>query len=189
MAFNNLERCFKFTVGEEGRYSDDPSDPGNWSGGEVGSGVLIGSCWGISAPTLISWSDVYALPVTAEVMRNLPLETALAIYTDKYWDKMRCEDIPPGLDLAVFDFGVNAGPHESGLLLQEALGFSYSSCDGVIGPVTLNAAVQSPTATTIKKLVALHVKFYQGLPNFAKDGPGWLNRQGKLLETSLAMVA
>ena len=41
-------------------------------------------------------------------MKDLLVEDVAPIYIKGYWDKMKCDDIPSGLDLCVFDFGVNA---------------------------------------------------------------------------------
>ena len=46
---DNFERCFAFTLGAEGGYSNNPADPGNWTGGAVGNGELRGTNFGISA--------------------------------------------------------------------------------------------------------------------------------------------
>ena len=35
---------------------------------------------------------------------------AVEIYRANYWIPARCGDLPGGIDLMVFDFGVNAGP-------------------------------------------------------------------------------
>lgn len=40
-----LERVIE----HEGGYTDNPKDPGNWTGGEVGKGELKGSKYGLSA--------------------------------------------------------------------------------------------------------------------------------------------
>jgi lysozyme family protein len=46
---DNFPRCFAFTLGAEGGYSNNAADPGNWTGSAIGSGELRGTKYGISA--------------------------------------------------------------------------------------------------------------------------------------------
>ena len=113
--------CCAFTRLEEGGYVSDPRDSGNWSGGRVGDGVLIGSNMGVGAPALIDWLG-RGVRVTAEQMRKLPLSTYEAIARCKYWTPLDCSKLPAGLDLMVFDFGWNRGVLSSRDLLGQCLG-------------------------------------------------------------------
>ena len=70
----------------------------------------------------------------------MTLKTARAIYRSLYWNPLRAEALPLGVDLSVFDMGVNAGICRSPRLLQRALGFTGEEVDGSIGPETLAAA-------------------------------------------------
>ena len=69
-------------------------------------------------------------------MKDLLVEDVAPIYEKNYWGRMKCDDIPSGLDLCVFDFGVNAGTGRSAKYLQRMIG---STPDGGIGPMTLQA--------------------------------------------------
>src|SRR3712207_9421373 len=73
---------------------------------------------GITQATLARWRGE---PVTAEDVRALTEEEAREIYSAGHWNPLRCDALPPGLDLMFFDFGVNAGPGASARLLQRAL--------------------------------------------------------------------
>lgn len=188
MAQNNFPPCFTFTVDAEGGYSDDPNDSGNWSSGEVGVGTLIGSRFGISAPTLIDWEGRHGgVEVTAYYMQNLPLYTAKTIYMARYWNVVNGESLPLGVDLAVWDFGVNAGCRVSAKELQTVVG---AEPDGVIGPRTLYRVGQFWTgpAGLIESLITAHDRFYKSL-----DDPeylaGWLERQDRVRTTALAMAS
>ena len=50
--------------------------------------------------------------------------------------------LPTGVDLSVFDMGVNAGSWRSARLLQRALGFTGEEVDCCMGPETLAAAAK-----------------------------------------------
>ena|SRR3990172_2008728 len=66
----------------EGGFQKNPNDNGNWTRGKKGVGVLIGTNWGISAPTL---GRYYGRVATEAEMRNLSYETAYEIYKKYYW--------------------------------------------------------------------------------------------------------
>jgi lysozyme family protein len=41
-----------------------------------------------------------------------------------YWNSLRADALPPGVDRSVFDMGVNLGIWRSARLLQQTLGFT-----------------------------------------------------------------
>jgi hypothetical protein len=49
MAQENEDRILEGPIAHEGGYSNDPDDPGNWTGGKVGVGRLLGTKFGIAA--------------------------------------------------------------------------------------------------------------------------------------------
>lgn len=186
MSTLDFQPCFQFTVGEEGGYSDRADDPGNWTGGEVGVGRLVGTNWGIAAPTLIAWEGPgNAAVVTQDYMRTLPVETAELIYRHWYWNAVKGDLLPSGVDLAVWDFGVNAGTGRSARMLQQIVGAAE---DGDIGPITLSKVNAWDKAMLIARLVDEHVHYYRGLSTFPEFGHGWLNRQARLRTAALNMV-
>ncbi|MDR3534938.1 MAG: glycosyl hydrolase 108 family protein [Acetobacteraceae bacterium] len=160
-----FDACLNFTLSEEGGFGDTRSDSGNWTGGAVGSGELRGTNWGISAAAYPSLD-----------IRNLTRDQAGEIYQRDYWAPMQCDTMPLGLDLMVFDEGVNAGIGESIELLQKQLGVDV---DGVIGPITRLALRGCAVADTIKGLYARQGAHYRGLSTFPTFGRGWLGRLGR----------
>ena len=116
-----LHHVLKF----EGGYVNHPLDPG-------GATNL-----GITRATLARFRG---RRVSKSDVRALTLEEAGQIYRAQYWDACHCSNLPPGLDLAVFDCAVNQGVRRARKILQRALGVK---ADGLIGSVTL---ATSPTA-------------------------------------------
>lgn len=57
-----------------------------------------------------------------------------SFYKEKFWNKCKCDKLPSGVDLVVFDFAVNSAPSDAITALQEVVG-SYA--DGIIGSKTL----------------------------------------------------
>ena len=173
--------CSIFTRVEEGGYVDDPRDTGNWTGGAVGAGALIGSNMGVGAPALAAWFKTTAISVA--VMRGLSLSIYGAIAKAHYWNPMACADMPPGIDLMLFDFGWNRGPGTSIHLLQGALGLHQ---DGVCGPVTVRAAHSRSAMALMQTLSDEQIGSYRALNNFAIYGSGWLARSRRRHAASIA---
>lgn len=186
MSSGNYDPCFEFTVAQEGKYSCDPNDGGNWTGGAVGKGILIGSSYGISARTYTTWlGPSYASRVTPDMMQKVTRDIARTIYLSEYWNRLNAERLPTGVDLVVWDFGVNAGQAESARELQTVVGVRT---DTIIGEVTLRAVGNYvPVPRLILTLIAAHVAHYKALNNPRFEG-GWLNRQDALKAAALKMI-
>jgi lysozyme family protein len=161
MQMDNFERAFALVVGVEAGFSNDPNDPGNWTGGKCGVGELKGTNRGISAaayPTL----DI----------ANLSDDAIRAIYTADYWHACLCDQMRWPLCLFVFDMAVNQGQPIARITLQRTLGVA---ADGVIGPVTLAAADRMQDEQLAMLLTARAFRYMQA-SNFGIDGHGWFKR-------------
>lgn len=90
--------AFAIVVGEEGGLSMDPTDPGNWTGGRAGAGLLRGTKYGISAG---------AFPQLDIASVTLP--QSQQIYYDKYWTPLNLDSRPWACALLIFDAAVNQG--------------------------------------------------------------------------------
>ena len=90
MAAENWEKCLKLILHHEGGYVNHPKDPG----GETNLGVT---------------KRVYEEWGGTKDMKDLTVEDVSPIYKKNYWDRIKGDELPSGLDLCVFDFGVNAG--------------------------------------------------------------------------------
>src|SRR5215813_4897295 len=130
--------CLAFTLREEGGYVDDPADPGGATN------------MGITLATYREWSNDAALGPTQ--VQNMTRRTASAIYRSLYWNPLRADALPIGVDLSVFDMGVNAGIWSSARVLQRALGFAGEEVDGCIGPETLEAAATCDPRSLVNDL-------------------------------------
>ena len=105
-----FDACLAFTLREEGGYVDDPADPGG------------ATKMGITLATYRQWSDDPELG-SAQV-RDMTERTARAIYRSLYWNPLRADALPIGVDLSALDMGVNAGIWRTARLLQRALRFT-----------------------------------------------------------------
>ena len=151
----------------EGGYTDDPADPGNWTGGAVGAGELKGTKFGIAANTYP------ALDIKA-----LTLDQAAAIYIRDYLAPLQAELLPAGLVYQLLDFAVNSGSVRAIKGLQRELGIKD---DGVVGPATVAAVAARTPSDLIQLLLANRIDFLTELKNWPHAGRGWMKRQARNL--------
>jgi lysozyme family protein len=158
-------------LADEGGNDDDPRDPG----GRTSRGIQQRE-WD-------TWRKTHAgLP--ADVF-EAPQDQIEAIYRAEYWDRLRCDDLPPGVDYCVFDYGVNSGPSRSAKELQKLLGVAQ---DGEIGPITVAAAAQADAHAIVERMCADRLAFLRDLKTWAVYGNGWNNRVGRLRTAALKMA-
>jgi len=160
---DRFERAFAILKGHEGGYSSDPTDWGNWTGGRPGVGVLKGSKFGISAKSYPKLD-----------IANLTIDDARAIYRRDFWAKLRCDDLPPALALLVFDSAVNNGVRAAAKWMQQAAGVAR---DGVVGPLTVNAA-QAPGMAA--RFHATRAEATTRMRTWPDHGRGWAVRLAAL---------
>ena len=172
---SNFDKSFALMLQNEGGFSDDPRDTGNWlPDGRKG-------CTNLGV-TQTAWEGWLGRVSSEKEMRALTPEIVKPFYKRKYWDACRCDDLPKGVDYLVFDFAVNAGVGRSAKTLQSAVG---ATMDGAIGPLTLAAVKNTPDL--IDKFSQAKIDFYKSLhnPTFEK---GWLNRVEWVKADAKAMV-
>lgn len=155
----NFESALDHVLAFEGGYVDHPDDPG-------GATNL-----GITRATLARY---HGRPVSKAEVRALDPATAKNIYRRFYWQALRCDEMPAGVDLALFDGGVNQGTGRAARLLQAALKVSV---DGIIGPVTLGAARSADPPKLLNEFMAQRMRAYGRLSRlFRTFGLGWSRR-------------
>jgi uncharacterized protein (TIGR02594 family) len=116
---------------------------------------------------------------------NAPQAEVLKIYKQNYWDKMRCDELPSGVDYAVFDYGVNSGVSRAIKVLQKVTG---ADVDGEIGPDTIKHAVVLPPSETIHRISDERIAFLHGLNTWSRFGRGWTTRVNDVKALALKMV-
>ena len=171
MTQSNYDRVLPLVLQYEGGYVDHAKDPG-------GATNL-----GITQKVLAEWRGK---PVTKDQVKHLTLAEASDIYRARYWDKVRGDDLPSGVDLSVMDGGVNSGPSRSVKWLQAALGVKQ---DGVVGTIeTLPAVNSADPAKTIKAHCAKRLGFVKSLAIWNTFGKGWARRIANVEATALSWV-
>ena len=170
----NWERSIKEVLRHEGGYVDHPADPG----GATNLGI-----------TLNTYRSYRNNPhLTADDLRHIPIGEVYDIYKTRYWDKVRGDQLPSGIDFLVFDFGVNAGVGRAAKMLQNLVGVP---ADGGIGPQTLRATSEVYEENPEQLIVAYtdaRAEYYQSLPHFPTFGRGWLRRTKESEDIALSMI-
>lgn len=165
--------CLKIVLKHEGGYVNHPRDPG----GRTNLGV-----------TQRVWEAWIGRKATEQEMRALTPDMVAPLYRQKYWDKVRGRELAPGLDLHVFDFGVNAGPVRAIRYLQMMIG---ANPDGQFGPATMRALSnyldQYGTAAAVRRYGQLREQYYRQLGTFKTFGRGWLRRNNEVTAAALEM--
>ena len=165
----NFDQCMSMLLAHEGGYVNHPSDPG----GMTNLGV-----------TKRTYDEYHGTDIDEEGMRQLTKADVEPIYRRNYWNRCRCQDLPSGVDWAVFDFAVNAGTGRAAKALQQAVEVEQ---DGSIGPMTLMKVKKVPVENIINRTAVYREKFYRSLKAFDTFGRGWLRRNDETREQALDM--
>ncbi len=97
------------------------------------------------------------------------------IYRVQYWNAVRGDELPAGIDLFLFDSATNSGPYQAIKWLQRAL--QMNDCDGHLGEGTLAALESHPDhGAVIAAMAARRLGMLQHLSTWDEFGDGWSKR-------------
>jgi len=168
---DNWEQCFALMLKSEGGYTNDPHDPG----GMTNLGV-----------THIDWTGWIGHEASEEEMRSLTPELVMPLYKKKYWDTVMGDNLPYGVDYAVFDFGVNSGIGRSIRALQNVLNIKE---DGIMGPITMASLLQRDPAEIVEQICEERLQFLQSLKTWQYFGKGWSTRVSSVTKLATQMAS
>mgnify|MGYP003340755513 FL=1 len=170
----NFAEALGLTLRHEGGFVNNSKDPG----GATNKGV-----------TLATFSLFLGRQATVDELKLISDMQLLAIYRKSYWDKVRGDDLPSGLDFCVFDFAVNSGPGRAVKMLQSMIGVE---ADGGIGPKTLAALEAYVSHETLPRVIdqyqAKRLHYLQALPHWETFGKGWGRRVNEVLDEAMLMM-
>lgn len=169
----NFEKAFQDVLKYEGGYVNDPDDPGGMTN------------MGITAQTYAEFTGRRLSTITEKEMQELTKTQVKPIYKRKYWDACKCDQLPSGLDLLVFDFAVNSGPARAIKELQKCLRVEV---DGILGAITLKHIDTFPLDQIIKEYAEARRDFLRNLKTFPKFGKGWISRVDKVELTATSFA-
>lgn len=171
----NLETALGRVLSHEGGYVNHPKDPGGATNRGVTQRVY----------------DAYRKRhgEAPRSVRAITPDEVADIYKRQYWDAVKADDLPSGLDYAVFDYAVNSGPSRAMKDLQRELGFTGKDVDGFNGNRTLAAAKAADVFDLIERLCARRMRFLKSLRHWPTFGKGWTNRVNEVIEGAVAMAS
>lgn len=167
----NFAEALQKVLHEEGGFVNHPEDPG----GMTNLGV-----------TKRVWEEWTGHPVDEKTMRNLTPVAVAPMYRAKYWDKIKGDDLPDGVDYCVFDAAVNSGTGRAAKWLQACVGVEP---DGGIGPKTLAAVAAFDPKVLVEDYAKRRLSFLMDLPHWGTFGKGWTRRVANMQASATSMTA
>lgn len=154
----NFTEALEHVLKHEGGFVNHPKDPG----GMTNLGV-----------TKAVWDEWIGRESSEDEMRNLKPEDVAPLYKKMYWDRVKGDDLPSGVNYCVFDASVNSGTGRAAKWLQEAVG---AVPDGAIGPNTLAKVKSHDADSLVNAYCDVRLNFLKSLKTFDIFGKGWTRR-------------
>lgn len=169
---NNYETALQLVLKSEGGYVNDSRD----RGGATNRGVTQ------------STYDAYRLSVgrAPKSVKHISEQEVASIYRRDYAMPIKFDELPAGLDYAMFDFAINSGVARAAKTLQEVVGVGQ---DGIIGSKTLAACLaHTQVRGVITDLCDARQSFVETLSNYDAFCNGWTNRINDVRRVALKMA-
>jgi len=154
----NFASSLDLTLSFEDGFRSDPKDMDSASN----KGIL-----------LQTFRAFYGEEMTKHDLATIEADQIVHIYRRAYWDKCRCDDLPGGVDCAIFDAAVSHGPSQAAKWLQESI---FVDMDGIIGPVTIRKARNFHPEIAIHRVSMYRLRYLQTLSMWADIGAKWAER-------------
>jgi lysozyme family protein len=171
MSEANFADALRRLLAHEGGYSNHPADPG----GPTKYGITIGD-----------YRRYIDSNATSADVKAMSVEAAGKIYREHYWNVMRCDELPSGVDYAVFDYAVNSGVGRSGKVLRRVLGLGASNA--AVTAAVVEAAAKLPAQQIIIAICDERLRFLKSLKTWPTFGAGWGRRVAEVRAAALAMA-
>jgi lysozyme family protein len=168
-----FDRAVRFVLEREGRWSDDPDDPG---------GI---TAYGIIQPTLDEAIRLGIVPPET-TLHSLTAAQAIDIYRALYWNRVSGDDLPEPIALLMFDMAVNQGQGFAIRTLQKIL---VVNADGIIGPKTLAAIQEADLQRTLVAICDWRLDAYLVSKGTTKFIRGWTRRLFRVLAEGMSLAA
>ena len=166
----NFEHCLEMLLHHEGGFVNHPKDPGGMTN------------LGVTKKVYDKWIGQES---TEAEMRALTPQDVAPIYKKNYWDRVRGDDLPSGVDWCAFDWAVNSGSGRPAKAIQRCVGATQ---DGAIGPKTLALVFDHDAEQIIDYVHDIRQSFYERLPAFDTFGRGWTRRNQETRTQAQALV-
>ena len=165
----NFDKCLAMLLEHEGGYVNSKHD----RGGMTNLGV-----------TKRVYDDWIGRESTEQEMRDLTPDDVAPIYKKNYWDRVKGDQLPSGVDWCAFDWAVNSGSGRPAKAIQRAVGATQ---DGAIGNQTLGLVAEKDPKFIIDYVYTVRQAFYESLGDFKHFGRGWSRRNTETLHQAMEM--
>lgn len=172
-----FQACIAVVLAWEGGYVNDPRD----RGGETNFGIADRADGKADGMADLDRDGIGDVPI-----HDLTRAEAIEVYRKQYWNAVRGDDLPAGVDLAVLDFAVNSGAGTAIKTLQRCLGVAP---DGRLGPVTMLALGGAEPGALAERVCAQRLSFLMGLSQWSIYGKGWGRRVADIRAKAAQMAA
>jgi lysozyme family protein len=163
---NEFARSLAKVLISEGRYTNNPKDPG----GATNKGVT----------QRVYNEDRISRGLTTQSVQLITDIEVADIYQKRYWDIAKLDKLAPGVSYVVFDGNVNSGVAQSIKWLQRALqamGLYQGAIDGLIGQGTILAAGGvNDNDSLVAAILERRLAFLKALKTWKYFGKGWSAR-------------
>ena len=167
---SNFDKCLAMLLEHEGGYVNSKHDRGGMTN------------LGVTRRVYEDWMD---RPVTEQEMRDLTPDDVAPIYKKNYWDRVKGDQLPSGVDWCAFDWAVNSGSGRPAKAIQRAVGATQ---DGAIGNQTLGLVAEKDPKFIIDYVYTVRQSFYESLDDFKHFGRGWSRRNTETLHQAMEMA-
>jgi len=167
---SNFDKCLAMLLEHEGGYVNSKHDRGGMTN------------LGVTRRVYEDWMD---RPVTEQEMRDLTPDDVAPIYKKNYWDRVKGDQLPSGVDWCAFDWAVNSGSGRPAKAIQRAVGATQ---DGAIGNQTLGLVAEKDPKFIIDYVYTVRQAFYESLDDFKHFGRGWSRRNTETLHQAMEMA-
>jgi lysozyme family protein len=167
----NLDDALARLLAHEGGYTNHPSDPG----GPTNFGI-----------TIHDYRKYIQTTATAADVRAMSLDDAKRIYRIRYWDAQRCDDLPSGVDYAIFDYGVNSGIGRSGKVLRRLVGMADNT--HAVNVAVIEAVRKRDPVKLVNAICDERLAFLKRLKTWPVFGKGWGRRVDEVRTRALHLA-
>lgn len=167
----HFQNALDAVLQHEGGFANHPNDPG---------GMTNLGC------TKKVWEEWVGHEVDEKAMRALTPADVAPLYKAKYWDKVKGDELPGGVDYIVFDTAINSGPGRAVKFLQGCVG---ADMDGALGPKTMVLIAAADPKQLVEDYASRRLAFLHDLPTWGTFGKGWSRRVAEVQNIAKAMTA
>jgi lysozyme family protein len=169
----NRDRFVDGVLAAEPGWVEDPRD----RGGPTKLGVTLA--------TLAAWRK---REVTLPELKALQAPEASDLYRALFWNAVKGDDLPGGIDVYAAVFAVLSGPRRAAKVMQQTLGLPADDIDGYVGPVTIQAARAVAPLPLLDDYHEAHVAYLRTLPEWPRWGGEWTTRCERIRRKAEALL-